>query len=191
MISDETLLGRPVRRVGVPGTPGPGPDLAALCDAQWHALVRLAVLLVDDLADAEDVVQDAFLALHRKRAGLRNSAAAVSYLRTSVVNGARSRLRRRAVARRHLASEMAVVAGRGEPAMAGAEDAVVVAAEHAHMIAALRALPRRQREVLVLRYWSGLSEAEIADTLHISKGTVKSAASRGLDTLERSLGELS
>lgn len=63
-----------------------------------------------------------------------------------------------------------------------------MADEHQHVLAAVRRLPRRQQEVLVLRYWSGLSEAEIADTLAISKGAVKSSASRAIDRLEQMLG---
>ena len=101
--------------------------------------------------------------------------AALSYLRTSVVNGARSRLRHRKVVRRHLS-----VAGPLEPVdVPAADQGVIVATEHAALITALRALPRRQREVLVLRYWHGLSEREIATTLSVSVGTVKSSASRG------------
>lgn len=165
-------------------------DVAALYDAHWHAMVRLAVLLVDDRAEAEDVVQDAFLALQRRTRHLRHAAAAVSYLRTSVVNGARSRLRHRLVARRHLTQRSPHLA-KLEQTAHGADHDVIVAAQHAEMIAALRELPRRQREVLVLRYWSGLSEAEIAATLGVSKGTVKSTASRGLDALEQKLGDLS
>jgi RNA polymerase sigma-70 factor (sigma-E family) len=158
-------------------------DLEALYATRWHQMVRLAVLLVDDVAVAEDVVQDAFVALHRHQARLRNTDAASDYLRTSVVNGARSELRKRAVWRRHLVSL--------SPRLESAESAdrpVIVAAEHADLIRALRRLPRRQREVLVLRYWSHLSEADIARTLGVSPGTVKSTASRGLDALESMLG---
>ena len=165
-------------------------DIATLYDAHWHAMVRLAVLLVDDRAEAEDVVQDAFLALQRRARHLRHATAAVGYLRTSVVNGARSRLRRRLVARRHLA-ERSPHLTELEQTTHGADHEVLVAAQHAEMIDALRDLPRRQREVLCLRYWCGLSEAEIAETLGISKGTVKSTASRGLDALEQKLGGLS
>jgi len=72
-----------------------------------------------------------------------------------------------------------------ELAEPGADDAVMLAEEHREVMAALRRLPRRQREVLVLRYWSELSEVQIAQTLGISAGAVKSTASRGLDALER------
>jgi RNA polymerase sigma-70 factor (sigma-E family) len=156
-------------------------DLPALYDRHWRALVRLAVLLVDDVSSAEDVVQDAFLALHRRSEGLRDPDAALGYLRASVVNLSRSVIRRRQVARKHLKA--------AEPDAAPAADHdVLLRDEHRAALAAVARLPRRQREVLVLRYWSGLSEREIAQTLGISAGSVKSAASRGMATLAQALG---
>ena len=156
-------------------------DFDALYQAHWRQLVRLAVLLVDDVASAEDVVQDAFVALHRRAGALREPAAALGYLRASVVNLARSVLRRRQVARKHLRV--------AEPQeTAPADHDVLIRDEHRATLAAVRALPRHQREVLILRYWSGLSEREIAATLGISPGAVKSAASRGIATLHRVLG---
>jgi RNA polymerase sigma-70 factor (sigma-E family) len=151
---------------------------------QWHSLVRLAVLLVDDLAEAEDVVQDAFVALQRNIKRVRQPGAAAAYLRTSVVNGSRSRLRHRKIMRRHLSVAGPLVSGE----TAAADHGLVVASEHAAVVDALRALPRRQREVLVLRFWAGLSEREIATTLGVSMGTVKSSASRGLRVLETKMG---
>ena len=153
--------------------------LLDLYASQRPALVRLAVLLVDDRAAAEDVVQDAFLALQRRWSAV-DPLAAAGYLRTSVVHGARSLLRRRAVARRHL---RAAGPEEGPPA----DLALLLDEKHRQVVAALRSLPRRQREVLVLRYWSELSEAEIATTLGISRGTVKSTAARGLAALEQRL----
>jgi len=175
------LSQRPWRR-GVPpmsswSTPDETPSFEALYLTQRLAMVRLAILLVDDLPSAEDVVQDAFAALHTRWAQLRDPHAAAGYLRTSVVNGARSTLRRRRTARGYVPPP--------ELAEPGADDAVLLAEEHREVLAALRRLPRRQREVLVLRYWSDLSEVQIAQTLGISTGAVKSAASRGLDALER------
>lgn len=156
-------------------------ELAELYAAHRLALVRLAVLLVDDLASAEDVVQDAFTALARRRNGLRDPSAAVGYLRVSVVNGARSMLRRRRTVRGYTPPRAVETAG--------PEDRVVVAEEHREVLEAVRSLAPRQREVLTLRYWGGLSEAEIAETLEISPGTVKSTASRALDALERIIEE--
>jgi RNA polymerase sigma-70 factor (sigma-E family) len=156
-------------------------DLHALYDAHWRYLVRLAVLLVDDVASAEDVVQEAFIGLHRRAGHLREPQAALGYLRTSVLNKSRSVLRRRQVARKHLRV--------AEPeAGAGADDDVLLRDEHRAAHEAVQALPRSQREVLVLRYWAGLSEREIAETLGIAPGSVKSAASRGLAAVQRTLG---
>jgi RNA polymerase sigma-70 factor (sigma-E family) len=156
-------------------------DLHALYNAHWRYLVRLAVLLVDDTASAEDVVQDAFIALHKRADGLRDPEAALAYLRTSVLNLSRSVLRRRQVVRKHLKV--------AEPeATAPADHDVLVRDEHRAALAAVRRLPRHQREVLILRYWSDLSERQIAETLGISPGSVKSAASRGLAALAKELG---
>jgi RNA polymerase sigma-70 factor (sigma-E family) len=148
---------------------------------QWHAMVRLALLLVDDAESAKDCVQDAFVGLYRR--SLRNPDAQLAYLHRSVVNAARSMLRRRGTVRRHLGNAAI-------DTVPGADHPVIVGAEHAALMAALRQLPQRQREVLVLRYWSGLAEAEIAAALGIRPGTVKSAASRALSTLENTLGGL-
>lgn len=156
-------------------------DVPTLYQAHWRYLVRLAVLLVDDAASAEDVVQDAFVALHRKADGLRDPDAALGYLRTSVLNLARSVIRRRQVARKHL---KVAEPEAGPPA----DHDVLLRDEHRAALAAVRALPRRQSEVLVLRYWGGLSEREIAESLGISAGSVKSAASRGMATLQQRLG---
>ena len=147
--------------------------------AHYAALVRLALLLVDDSSTAEDVVQDAYARLHRRWARLRDEGAAYGYLRTAVVNGAHSRLRRVRTTRRHVEPHV--------PDAASAEHHAVVHEEHAAVHLALRGLPRRQREVLVLRYYGELSEADIADALGISPGAVKSHASRGLAAVTRQL----
>lgn len=179
---EETPAGRPP---SVPGPPAlharPGePGIDELYSHRRLDLVHLALLLVDDLPTAEDVVQDVFAALYRRYgqrlAGLDNPDA---YLRTSVVNASRSVLRRRRTVRAHV------------PERAGhapsAEEPVLLREEHGEVIAALHRLTRRQREVLVLRYWSHLSEAQIADTLGLSRGAVKSTASRALAALRRQL----
>lgn len=125
-------------RTAVPGRP---PDVASLYAAHRLALVRLAVLLVDDLPTAEDVVQDAFAELARHPDRLRDPGAAFGYLRTSVVNRSRSALRRRRTAR----SYVAPATGNAPPA----DEPVVLAEEHATLLAAVRRLAPRQREVLV------------------------------------------
>jgi RNA polymerase sigma-70 factor (sigma-E family) len=141
--------------------------------------VRLAILLVDDPATAEDVVQEAFAGLHRNWGGLRDTAAALAYLRAAVVNGSRSVLRRRKTARAYTPPH--TVTARS------AESLAMLTAEHQAVVNALATLPDRQREVLVLRYYGGLSEAEIAEAAGISRGTVKSTASRAIDALQRVL----
>ncbi|MBN9619064.1 MAG: sigma-70 family RNA polymerase sigma factor, partial [Actinobacteria bacterium] len=112
---------------------------------------------------------------------LSDPASAGGYLRTSVINGARSSHRRAGVVRRHLR----VAEPDDSPA---ADSAVLLAEEHRQVIGAVQRLSPRQREVLVLRYWAHMSEAEIAATLHISPGTVKSTASRALTALADHLG---
>ncbi|MGW1773963.1 SigE family RNA polymerase sigma factor [Streptomyces sp. NPDC002104] len=166
---------------GLPsGEGGPPPTVTELYHAHRLAMVRLAVLLVDDLGTAEDVVQDAFTALYRRH-GERITEVdnALGYLRTAVVNTARSVLRRRRTARAWTPQAPADVPS--------AETSVVLDEAHREVLAALGRLTPRRRQVLVLRYWADLSEAEIAETLGISRGAVKSNASRGLDALERIL----
>jgi RNA polymerase sigma factor (sigma-70 family) len=139
----------------------------------------LAILLVDDVGSAEDVVQDAFAAFAARGGAMRDPGAALGYLRVSVVNGCRSALRRRRTARAYVPPHDV------EPD--GPDARAVLSEEHREVLAALDQLAPRQREVLVLRYWSGLSEAEIATALDISRGAVKSTASRALTALEKIL----
>jgi RNA polymerase sigma-70 factor (sigma-E family) len=158
--------------------------VAALFRTHRLPMVRLALLLVDDLASAEDVVQDAFANLHRRWQALTSEAAAVGYLRTSVVNGARSALRRRRTMRSYLRTV-------DEPRAAESADVpTLVADEQRVVLDAIRQLPDRQREVIVLRYWGDLAEAEVAATLGISVGSVKSSASRGRDAIAALLADL-
>jgi RNA polymerase sigma-70 factor (sigma-E family) len=157
--------------------------IAVLYAAHWNGLVRLTTLLTHDASVAEEVVQDAFVALHRRWSTLADRQAAHAYLRTSVVNGARSALRHRGVAERHRQP--------GPPAPQGPEEMAVRATEDAEVIAALRTLSRRQQEVLVLRYYADLSEHDIARTLGMTRGAVKSHAHRGLAALRKALTEQS
>jgi RNA polymerase sigma-70 factor (sigma-E family) len=152
------------------------PDPVTLYAAHRLALVRLAVLLVDDVASAEDVVQDAFAGFLGRAHRLDDPDRALAYLRTAVINNARSALRRRRTARKY-------VPPRESPADDPSAHAVL-REEHREVIEALHRLPERQREVLVLRYWSDLSENQIAEAMGISRGTVKSTASRALAALE-------
>ncbi|GGY37927.1 RNA polymerase sigma factor [Streptomyces xanthochromogenes] len=157
------------------------PNLTELYLARRLDMVRLALFLVDDLPTAEDVVQDAFAALCRSYGtslhGLHDPAA---YLRTAVVNAARSILRRRRTSRAYTPPHQ----GAGAPV----DERLLLAEENRQVLDAMALLTQRQREVLVLRYWSELTEAQIAETLGLARGTVKSTASRALDVLEKRLG---
>ena len=144
--------------------------LAQLYADQYAGLVRLGVLLVRDQELAEDVVQDSFVAVYRHWHRIEE-ATAVAYLRTTVVNTARSALRRRSVAARHRVEE--------QPVAPGADETTLRTERRQAVLDALATLPARQREVLVLRYYLDLSERDIAATLGISQGAVKSHASRG------------
>ena len=165
--------------------------IAALFRDHHAELVRLALLMVADLPTAEDVVQDVYASLHRRsraQGRARSVEAPLPYVRAAVLNGCRSILRRRAVAHRvglaHRASLNDETTVRGS-----AESEVILSEDRRQVLSALARLPRRRREVLVLRYYLGLSEAEIAAVLGISAGTVKSTAARALAALARDLGE--
>ncbi len=166
--------------------PGPGTaavtDLESVYRSEYRSLVRLASLLIDDVGTCEEIVQDAFVKVWTRPPAMRAPERLPAYLRSAVLNGARSQVRRRVVRRRHLS----VV-----PGTAPAAEVDAMAAEPAHaVLAALRALPVRQREVLALRYYLDLSEAEIALTLGISRGAVKTHAHRGMATLAERLEDL-
>lgn len=158
--------------------------LERLYAAHWRSLVRLSVLLVRDVGTAEEVVQDAFIAVHRRWDRLRDPDKGLAYLRRAVVNQSRSALRHRMVVQRH------VDRGVDRTVPTDQDDVVDEGfASRAAVLEAMRALPQRQREVLALRYYLDLSEAEIADTLGISRGAVKSHASRGAAALRGLLKE--
>jgi RNA polymerase sigma-70 factor (sigma-E family) len=160
------------------------PGVAALFEVHYVHLVRLARHLLDDPGDAEDVVMDAFAGLHRRWRQVRRSEDYFFYLRSSVVNGTRSRLRRLRVARDRQHTQLVRDPG-------PADETALVHLEHEAVVVAIRDLPRRQREVLVLRYWDGASEAEIARILRVSTGSVKAHASRGLRAVAATLGDQS
>jgi len=151
-----------------------------LYQAHYAALVRSAALLVGDVATAEDVVQDCFIAMHRAWWRLRDTGSALPYLRRAVINKSRSVLRHRAVANRYPPLP--------EPAQPSAEESALAVVQRSSVLTALRALPARQREVVVLRYYADLSEAQIAAAMGISKGAVKAHTSRAKDSLRALLG---
>ncbi len=145
----------------------------------YRALVRLAALLVRDTPTAEEVVQDSFVAMHGGWQRLRNPEKGLAYLRQAVVNRARSILRHRRVVDKEPQE--------AQPDMPNAEHGALVLLERHAVVAALRKLPERQREAIVLRYYADLPEAEIATAMGISRGAVKSHTARGMTALRAAL----
>jgi RNA polymerase sigma-70 factor (sigma-E family) len=150
-----------------------------LYSVQYWPLVRMAVLLVRDVSTAEDVVQDSFVAVHNGWLRLRDAESALAYLRRAVLNRARSVLRHRAVVEKH--------AEKAPPDMPSAEYGAMAQLERSAVVAALGKLPGRQREAIVLRYYAGFSEAEVAAVMGISRGAVKSHTARGMAALRAEL----
>ena len=138
--------------------------VAVLYEMHYRSLVRIAALLVPDIATAEQVVQDSFVAMHAVWPSLPDADSALAYLYRSVVNRADSALREHANA----------------PDLPGSGTA--------NLVCALRTLPARQQEVLVLRYFADLSEAQVAKTMDVSPGTVKTLAAQAMTTLQARLG---
>jgi RNA polymerase sigma-70 factor (sigma-E family) len=149
--------------------------VTAIYSTHYRSLVRLAALLVRDVATAEEVVQDSFVAMHSAWRRLRDSDKALSYLRQSVVNRSRSVLRHRVVVDRN--------APKPAPDMPSAEQGAITQLERSAVISALRTLPPRQREALVLKYYADLPEAQIASAMGISRGAVKSHTARAMASL--------
>jgi RNA polymerase sigma-70 factor (sigma-E family) len=149
--------------------------VTALYSTHYRSLVRLAALLLRDVSTAEEVVQDSFVAMHGGWRRLRDSDKALSYLRQSVVNRSRSVLRHRIVVDRN--------APKPAPDMPSAEQGAITLLERSAVVTALRTLPARQREALVLRYYGDLSEAQIAAAMGISRGAVKSHTARAMSSL--------
>lgn len=156
-------------------------EIAVTALYQVHAvgMVRLAMVMLGDRASAEDAVQEAFCGLYRRWNHLADPGSALPYVRSAVLNGCRSQLRSR------------IRAGRRPPGAAiessSAESVALLAEEHREVLGALRRLPGRQREALVLRYYLDLAPAEIARAMNIGEGTVKSTTSRALAALAKLL----
>lgn len=169
-----------VAELGVRTQAGRAAAVSQLFLTHHRRLVGLASVFVDDRETAEEVVQDAFLTLYRRWRLLRDPSAAVAYLNQCVVNGGRQRLRRG----RSLSAVAQRMEAPAEP-FPSAEQSAIVHQDSDRMWRAICSLPRRQREVVVLRYYLDQSEAEIAETLGISRGSVKTHATRGLAALSR------
>ncbi|MGH3280180.1 MAG: SigE family RNA polymerase sigma factor [Trebonia sp.] len=149
--------------------------------AHRNQLVRIALVLVHDMQTAEEVVQEAFESMHLAWRRLRNQEKALAYLKQTIVNRSRSELRHRRVVEMH--------APKPAPDEQSAEHAAMTLIERSAVASALRALPVRQREAIVLRYYGGLSEADIAKAMGISKGAVKSHTARAMAALRVALGQ--
>lgn len=144
--------------------------------AHYNQLVRLAVMLVHDVQTAEEVVQDSFEAMHLAWRRLRDTEKALSYLRQAIVNRSRSVLRHRKVVEMH--------PPKPAPDEQSAEHAALTLIERSAVTSALRSLPVRQREAVVLRYYGDFSEADIAKAMGISRGAVKSHTARAMAALK-------
>lgn len=152
--------------------------LARTFDDHYGHLIRLASLLGAG-HEAEDVVAEAFCQLYRRWDTLRSPVAALAYVRGTVVNLVRMRLRHLQVVRRHRDG----VFPPGD--VVSAECEVLVRADRRAVVAALDSLAPRQREAIVLRYWVDLKETEIAAVMGISCGAVKSHTARAMASLAR------
>jgi RNA polymerase sigma-70 factor (sigma-E family) len=161
--------------------------VTVLYESHALGLIRLAVVMLGDRPAAEDVVQEAFCGLYRRWHTLSEETNALAYVRSSVINGCRTALRRRV---RQLT--LAGFAGADQPGEAdSAESAALLSEEHRQVLLAIRRLPARQREALVLRYYLDLDEGETAAAMRVSRGTVKSTTSRALAALGRILEDRS
>lgn len=166
-------------------TPGSNPEahtereasLRRLFDLHYTSMLRLASLLGAD--DPENIAAEAYYQLFRKWPGLRDSQSAVAYLRSVVCNLTRMRIRHLQVVRRHVESPTGLVAS--------AECDAILNEDQRALISALKRLPPRQREALVLRHWLGLKEAEIATAMGISCGSVKTHTARGMTALTQAM----
>jgi RNA polymerase sigma-70 factor (sigma-E family) len=173
----------PSQREGADETMAAGTTVDHLTEtyrAHYRSLLGLAALLLDDTASCEDVVQEAFIRVHSARKRVRDPEKTLAYLRQTVVNLSRSTLRRRILGLKLLPKPM--------PDMASAEEGAYDQLERDALIQAMRGLQRRQREVLVLRYFADMTEAQVAEALGISLGSVKAYGSRGIAALRTAMG---
>jgi len=189
MRAQRTGPGRKEPRPGGTWICGPGPVAAsgtgreadhavtALYLTHYRALVRIAALLVQDLATAEEIVQDSFVAVHAAWRRLPDADHALSYLRRSVVDRSRSALRQHVVVDK--------LAPRIAPDLHSGHHEVEV--ERSAFISALWTLPARQREVVVLRYFADLPETQVASATRISEAAVRANADRAISSLRAEL----
>jgi RNA polymerase sigma-70 factor (sigma-E family) len=181
MMSEVSIDGEGARAVPAVYAADRRRELHDLYQAHYVGLVRLAALVLGSRESAEEVVQDAFVKLDSSWDRIDDPTRTPAYLRSIVMNLARSRLRRRVLARRHRPA--------GPSHAPGSDVAAVSRDDQRRVVEALQTLPTRQRQCLVLRYYAELSEAEIAETLGISPGTVKSSTHRAMKSLAQRLEE--
>jgi DNA-directed RNA polymerase specialized sigma24 family protein len=178
----EILEGPRGKHAGIPGLRADRDadrTVAALYGQHYAALVRLASLLVDDAVAGEEIVQDSFVALYASRRRLGDGDRALSSLRQSVLHRSRS------AGRGHTAAEP-TAPGRETEGPAGLRPPSVAPGRPA-VISALRALPARQREAVVMRYYAGLSEARVAEVMGISRRATRQHTERGMVALRATL----
>ncbi|MFE1247003.1 RNA polymerase sigma factor [Streptomyces sp. NPDC058735] len=182
----EPPVGQPAQPPAEPLSPAPTPPadlereagLARLFELHYSSMLRLAHLLGAD--DPENVVAEAYYQIYRKWQRLRDVEAAEAYLRSTVCNLIRMRIRHLQVARKHAETEP-------DETAASAESTALLRDDQRVLVDALQQLPPRQREALVLRHWLGLKESEIAATMGISCGSVKTHMSRGTTALTQAM----
>ena len=155
--------------------------VVALFEREGQSLVRLARLFVDDRNAAEDLVQEAFIRLARSAHRIEDESKAAAYLRSIVLNLARDNNRRGLVSLRHHLPL--------DDRRASTEDEIELQEDQREVIDALRDLPHRQRNALVLRYYEELGIDDIAEAMGISRNSVKTHLQRGLAALEQRLGD--
>jgi RNA polymerase sigma-70 factor (sigma-E family) len=182
IVAVATAIRASVDAIPIPFRPMParlemtaGEAVTQLYMTHYRSLVRLAVLLVRDEPTAEEVVQECFIAMHDGWHRLRDEDKALSYLKQAVVNRSGSVLRHRNVVDRNVPKPA--------PDMPGAEQGAASLLERSAVITALRELPDRQRQALVLRYYADMPEAQIAEMMEISKSAVRSHTARGMASL--------
>lgn len=182
MVEIPALLGVPVVPVPAAITTDVDRLLVDLFEREGRSLVRLARLFVDDRNAAEDLVQEAFIRLARSANRIKDDAKAAAYLRSIVLNLARDHNRRGLVSLRHRLPL--------DDERAQEVDELVLRDDQRQILEALRDLPHRQRDCLVLRYYQELGIDDIADTLGISRNSVKTHLQRGLTAMESRLGDI-
>ena len=155
--------------------------LRELYERRHADMVRFAAFLTGDVTAAEDIAQDAFAKVFDAWDRIGDLGRVDAYLKATVVNLVRGGHRKQQVAERRATSHLTVVPS--------AEDAAVRQIGRERVLAAVSCLPIRQRACVVMRHWMRMSESEIAETLALSVGSVRTHIKRGTESLKNSLGD--